>query len=138
MQWTNGGHASTDGQHLNWLCRQSVAWCDGSDVVDLGIELVSTGELAGVVGIQRRLPYLAEGQVNLTYAVYPPHRSEGVATRAVRLAMDVAASRWRVREIIIRCDPANEASSAVARTLGFVYLGRRAEEEGALDWYVDP
>ena len=109
-----------------------------SDVVDLGIELVTTGELAGVVGIQRRLPYLTESQVNLTYAVYPPHRSHGIATRAVRLAIDLAASRWPNPEFIIRCDAANEASAAVARALGFTYLGRRDEQEGIVDCYVGP
>jgi len=136
VRWVNDGVVSTDDQHLAWLRRQHRAWQDGEDVVDLGVEDVATGVLTGIVGLQRALPYLAEGQVNLTYSVYPDHRHKGLACRAVRLAMAVAATRWRVREFVIRCDPANTASAAVARRLGFSYLGPRHEPEGRLDWYV--
>lgn len=136
VRWTNGGHISTDEQHLTWLKRQARAWLERANAVDLGVELVETAELAGVVGIQRGMDYLHDGQTNLTYAVYAPFRRRGIAARAVRLAMSVAQGRWPVREFVIRCDPANVASGAVAASVGFQRRGLAWEAEGLLEWHV--
>lgn len=136
VRWSGGGVVSSDAEHLAWLRRNAAAWAHGADVVDLGVERVDSGELAGVVGIQWGMSYLQPGQVNLTYAIYPRHRGLGLATRATRLAGEVAASRWPVTELVIRCDRRNTASAAVAIRLGFIALGEVVEAEGPLDWYV--
>ncbi len=135
-RWVNGGRPSTASEHLSWLRRQAAGWPGGADVVDLAAEL--DGVLVGIVGIQRGLDYLQPGQVNLTYTVYPQHRRQGLATRATALSMDAARTRWpgQVHEFVIRCDPANAASAAVARSLGFTDLGLVEEPEGTLHRFV--
>lgn len=138
VRWTNGGQISTDEQHLAWLARQAQAWLEHGNAVDLGVELIETGELAGVVGLQRGMDYLHDGQTNLTYAVYPAYRGRGLAARAVRLAMSLARGGWPVREFVIRCDPANVASAAVAASVGFERRGLAWEAEGLLEWDVLP
>jgi RimJ/RimL family protein N-acetyltransferase len=51
--------------------------------------------------------------------VLPDWRGRGVATRAVRLFVDVVLSGSRVTELVAEIDPANPASAAVARRAGF-------------------
>lgn len=133
VRWLSDGQEGTAEQHHAWLLRQARAWERGDDVVDLAVVRRGSGEPVGVVGIQRGLPYLRLGQVNLTYAVYPWARGEGVAVRAVRLAATLALMRGPVSEFVIRCDPANEASVRVARRLGLRHLGRPADPEGVLE-----
>jgi hypothetical protein len=67
-----GGTQSTRDEVSRWLRQNTQAWVNGGDVFDLGIEDRQSGLLAGCVGIQRGLDYLSAGQVNLTYALYPP------------------------------------------------------------------
>lgn len=129
-RWSNDGHTSTDAQHLAWLERSAAAWRAGDPVVDLAIEDADTGDHVGVVGIQRGLPFLQPGEVNLTYAVYAGRRGRGYATAGTLEAMRLAATQSAVSRFLIRCDPANVASGAVARRLGFAYLGRLAEPGG--------
>src|SRR5664280_3496999 len=73
-----------------------------SDVYKRQIEDRQSGLLAGCVGIQRGLDYLSAGQVNLTYALYPQWRGRELATRAVRLAMEIGRRRGAVSEFVIR------------------------------------
>jgi ADP-ribose pyrophosphatase YjhB (NUDIX family) len=81
-------------------------------------------------------PYLSPGQANISYAVFPAWRGRGLATRAVRLLVEWLRERGDVREAVIRADPGNPASSAVARAAGFTYRGHTADEHGDLDWFV--
>jgi RimJ/RimL family protein N-acetyltransferase len=102
-----------------WLQSNATAWTHAGLVVDLGIEEVATGTLAGCVGVQRGLAYLKAGQVNLSYALYPAFRGRGLATRSVGLAMEVAMSRGSVSEFVIQVAPENVESVRVAQRLGF-------------------
>lgn len=129
-RWTNDGHASTLAQHRSWLARNEQAWREHADVVDLAVEDADTGEHVGVVGIQRGLDYLDDGEVNLTYTLYAGRRGRGYATAATLVAMELALSQAPVRRFIIRCDPGNRPSGAVARRLGFQYVGAVAEPDG--------
>lgn len=79
--------------------------------------------------------YLAAGQVNISYGLYPSWRGRGLATRAVTLACAHAASQGAL-EAVIRVDPANLASVAVALRAGFTYYRRSTEPGGEhLHWY---
>ncbi len=129
-RWTNDGHSSTQQQNRAWLARNEQAWRDRADVVDLAVEDADTGEHVGVVGIQRRLDYLEEGEVNLTYTLYAGRRGRGYATAAALAAMELALSQAPVRRFLIRCDPDNTPSGAVARRLGFQYVGAVVEPDG--------
>jgi RimJ/RimL family protein N-acetyltransferase len=55
----------------------------------------------------------------LAYAIGAAHRRQGLAARAVRLITDHAYRDLGIRHVLLRIDPGNTASVAVARTTGF-------------------
>jgi RimJ/RimL family protein N-acetyltransferase len=55
----------------------------------------------------------------LAYAVGALHRRQGLTARAVRLITDYAYRDLDIRNVLLRIDPANAASVAVARRTGF-------------------
>jgi RimJ/RimL family protein N-acetyltransferase len=59
----------------------------------------------------------------LGYAVGPAHRRQGITTRAVRLMTDYAYHQLDMDQVILRIDPDNAASVAVARATDFELAG---------------
>ncbi|MEV4622566.1 GNAT family N-acetyltransferase [Asanoa sp. NPDC049573] len=59
----------------------------------------------------------------LAYAVGPQHRRQGLTSRAVRLITDYAYQQLAMDHVILRIDPNNAASTAVARSTGFEPTG---------------
>lgn len=131
-----GGEPPTEAQVRHWLTRSESAWVGGEPLVDLGIEDCATGSLCGSVGMQRGLDYLDAGQVNLTYALYPDWRGRGYATRAVRLAMEVARRNAPVDQFVIRTASWNGESMRVAQRLGFKFSHTSDDEHGRLEWFI--
>ncbi|MEU4088425.1 GNAT family N-acetyltransferase [Streptomyces aureus] len=58
--------------------------------------------------------------VELAYGVGAAYRGRGLATRAVRLAVDFARRRVGGRRVVLCIEDGNAASEAVARATGFV------------------
>lgn len=137
VHWLSGGRASEQRQR-EFLLGAEVAWREGAPVIDVGIDELASEELVGMVGIQSGMPYLRDGQVNITYGLYPRARGRGLATRAVLLAMRLASRRAPVREFVIRVNPDNAASARVARRAGYVFATHTDDDEGSLDWWVHP
>jgi RimJ/RimL family protein N-acetyltransferase len=54
----------------------------------------------------------------------------------MRLAMDLAVEIFDPTELVIRADPENVKSVAVARRLGFTVSLHTNDGEGELDWYL--
>jgi RimJ/RimL family protein N-acetyltransferase len=81
-------------------------------------------------------PYASEAQANLAFGLYPTWHGAGLATRAVLLAMRFLAERTSIDQALIRVDPANQASSSVARRAGIKLNSRVAESAGELDWFA--
>ena len=132
----SGGELPTQAQVRRWLTTNASAWASDGPVVDLGIEDNPTGSLCGSVGIQRGLDYLEPGQVNLTYSLYPNWRGRGHATRAVRLAMEVARQSADVDQFVIRAAAWNDASVRVAQRLGFTFSHTSDDAHGQLEWFI--
>lgn len=57
--------------------------------------------------------------VELGYALGAAHRGRGLAVRSVRLLTDFAWTTLGARRVVLRIEPGNDASSAVARRAGF-------------------
>ncbi|MFB6504747.1 MULTISPECIES: GNAT family N-acetyltransferase [unclassified Streptomyces] len=101
-----------------------------------GIRSADRSTLMGYIDLRFDVAGLAPGQANISYTLYPDWRGRGLATRAVRLICRYAASEG-VARAVIRVDPENPASAAVARRSGFVHDRRIVEEDGHLiDWYL--
>jgi RimJ/RimL family protein N-acetyltransferase len=66
-----------------------------------------------------------DGNANLSYWTYPLHRRRGIASRAVRLACDIAFDELGVHCVEVVVHPENTASRAVAERSGFVESGER-------------
>jgi RimJ/RimL family protein N-acetyltransferase len=64
--------------------------------------------------------WLAPDECNVGYHVFAPHRGRGLASRAVRLLLDLVAEEGRFRFATFLIDADNEASLRVARAVGAV------------------
>jgi len=137
VRWLSG-KVNTEEEHRRALEQAEHEWTRGAHKFDLGIEIIETVELAGMVGPQSQMSYLQPGQVNVTYALYAAYRGQGLASEAVRLAMCLGGDVFAATEFVIRTHPENEHSAAVAHRLGYRLSYRTDDSEGVLDWYVTP
>jgi len=62
--------------------------------------------------------WLEPHECNVGYSVFAPHRGRGIATRAVRLLLDLVAEEGRYRTATFLVDAGNDASLRVARAVG--------------------
>ncbi|MEV3872762.1 GNAT family N-acetyltransferase [Streptomyces sp. NPDC049906] len=135
VRWLNGGPSTREAVE-GYLrhCREQ--WETAGPLRAFGIRAGAEGPLAGTVDLRFSAPGLAPGQVNIAYGLYPFWRGRGLATRAVLLACRYAA-REGGREVVIRVEPENTASVAVAQRAGFTSGARPLDEDGTRhDWYV--
>jgi RimJ/RimL family protein N-acetyltransferase len=135
IRWVSGRRNARD-EHLAHLADAHAAWHDGAPMFDLGIELPVDETLVGLVGLQTGMSYLSPGQVNVTYALYPQWRGRGLASEAVEAAGLLAAQIFDVGALVIRTDPENFRSAALAVRLGYCFDHQTDDDEGLLDWYV--
>jgi RimJ/RimL family protein N-acetyltransferase len=77
------------------------------------------GEMAGWVDHDDERAWLAPGEVNVGYLVFPAFRRRGVATAAVGLLLDHLAEDSVVEVATLLIDPRNAGSLGVARRAGF-------------------
>jgi RimJ/RimL family protein N-acetyltransferase len=85
--------------------------------------IVVDGQVVGWVDYDHDRDWLADDELNLGYMLFPEHRGEGYASRAVRLLLRHLAedTPWQVATLLIH--PENAASLALARRLGFRQVG---------------
>ena len=92
------------------------------------IELRSDKRVIGVIGFHGPpggdwLQELAPGGVEFGYTVYPAWRRRGFAMEASEALMQWATRSAGVATFALSMSPANEASAALARGLGFTKVG---------------
>ena len=73
------------------------------------------GELIGDLGIH----FLNPDQWEIGYSLAPEHQGRGYATEAVSAILDRAFRHFRIHRVTGSVDPANTASIALLRRLGF-------------------
>lgn len=133
VRWLNGGPGTRETVEAHVRACMAAWQADGPKLT-FGIRAGVPERLVGTVDAHVEPPGLGSGQANIAYGLYPEARGRGLASRAVDLMCDFLATRSGVREAVIRADPANVASAAVARRTGFRVARRGAD--GGLDWYV--
>jgi ribosomal-protein-serine acetyltransferase len=101
-------------------------WAAGGDVY-LGI--FEGGRVAGSTGLHRRL---GPGALEIGYWLHPAFTGRGIATTAVGALTGVALALDGIERVEIHHEPANAASGAVPRRLGFESMG--AQPDGDLAW----
>jgi RimJ/RimL family protein N-acetyltransferase len=132
VRWLSGGRSTLESNRA-FIADTLRMWRAGGPQFVFGIRWAATDEPAGTVDARTREDFLGPGQVNVAYGLYPQWRGRGIATRAVGLMMDFLRTLPGVTEAVIRVDPANPRSAAVARRAGFRYAYRGADHH---DWYL--
>jgi RimJ/RimL family protein N-acetyltransferase len=82
-----------------------------------------------------RFSITADNRANLAFGLYPPWRGHGLATRAVLLAVCFLVRHPQIEEALIRVDPRNSASAAVARRAHFRHIGKVNKSDN-YEWFV--
>ncbi|MFE3118800.1 GNAT family N-acetyltransferase [Streptomyces niveus] len=135
VRWLSGGISTREDVEA-YMRHCEEQWESAGPLRAFGIRAGADGTLAGTIDVRFVVDGLAPGQVNVAYGLYPPWRGHGLATRAVLLVSRYVAGEGG-KEAVIRVDPENPASSAVARRAGFIPGKHTHEEDGTrLDWYV--
>ncbi|GHA92040.1 GNAT family N-acetyltransferase [Streptomyces termitum] len=142
VRWLSGAPSTREGAEAYFRhCREQ--WATAGPLRAFGIRTAGGPDggpvLAGTIDVRFSAAGLDPGQVNVAYGLYPSWRGRGLATRAVLLLLPYVA-REGGREAVIKVDPGNPASAAVARRAGFTPAGRAHDPDGVLyDRYVrDP
>ncbi|WP_034385462.1 GNAT family N-acetyltransferase [Herbidospora cretacea] len=117
-RWYTGG-PSTREATAAYLRHCLTQWEVGGPLRAFGIRVDAT--LAGTLDL--RFAEDLAGEVDVAYGLYPSWRGRGVATKAVRLACRYAAAEG-AGLAVIKVDPANPASAAVALRAGFTLAGK--------------
>ncbi|WP_435590218.1 GNAT family N-acetyltransferase [Nocardia sp. bgisy118] len=134
VRWLNGGRGSLESVTA-YFEECAANWAAQGPQRTFAITRNDT--LVGTLDIQIGRPFLAAGQADLTYGIYPMWRGHGFATKAVVLGCRYLARTGLAEEVVLRIDPVNADAVGVARRARFHYL-RSSDEpgEGPLDWYI--
>ncbi|MBO0702666.1 MAG: GNAT family N-acetyltransferase [Candidatus Dormibacteraeota bacterium] len=133
-RWLMAGRHSTTQTTSEWVRRNAEAWAAGGKIMNFGVVEVCSNALVGFVEAHAQdgaeeLDGVDPGEANVAYGIYPAFRRKGYASRAVALMTSFLASRG-FRRAVIRADPANAGSIAVARSCGFSPRGRITTKSG--------
>jgi RimJ/RimL family protein N-acetyltransferase len=126
VRWLNDGPGTPHSVEA-YLRRAIDQWAAGGPKLSFGIRVDQGRLLAGTLDIDLALPSLLPREANLAYGLYPAWRGRGLATRAVRLACSYLRERGDIDRAVIRTDPRNRASSAVAERAGFTALATHGD-----------
>ena len=86
--------------------------------------IIVDGEIVGWMDSDPQNPRLGEGETNLGYNVFAPHRGNGYATDAVVLMIQWLKSEGGLHTATMSIDRDNRASLRVAEKAGFVCEAR--------------
>lgn len=135
VRWLNGGPGTREGIEAYFRhCREQ--WDTAGPLRAFGIRMGADEVLAGTIDLRFAGEGLAPGQVNVAYGLYPSWRGRGLATRALLLVSEYAASEGGA-EAVIQVEPENPASAAVAQRAGFTPCApTRSTADTRFDWYI--
>lgn len=96
-----------------------------------------TRGIVGGGGLHLLGPGLERGQADMSYWVLAPHRGCGWGAEIVRALREAAANDPRIRTLVLRIAPQNEASRRVARGAGAMPTGRSERHPGDAERRVE-
>lgn len=91
-------------------------------------------KLLGGTGLH---PRLGTEELEIGYWIHKDHINQGLVTESTAALIKVAFELICVHRIEIHCDPANVASAAVPRKLGFIHEGTLRAKTRFLDGWSD-
>lgn len=134
VRWLNGGPGTTESvqRHLKHVQQM---WANHGPIFTFAIRLATDETLVGTIDVQLSQATYRSDQANLAYGLYPQWRGRGFATRAVNLALEFLGPFVTVRSALIRVEPGNVSSAAVAIRAGFTLTTPAAASGDGHDWY---
>lgn len=105
----------------------------GQDFV-YGIFNQDETKLLGGTGLHARL---GESQLEIGYWIHREFVNQGLVTESTAALVKVAFEAIRIHRLEIHCDPANTASAAIPRKLGFTHEGTLRAKTPFLDAWSD-
>ena len=82
-------------------------------------------------------PRLGKNELEIGYWIHKDFINQGLVTESTAALVKVAFELLRIHRIEIHCDPANLASAAIPRKLGFVHEGTLRAKTRFLDRWSD-
>jgi RimJ/RimL family protein N-acetyltransferase len=118
--------------------QSNAAWESQLRRYEFGISDASRGHLQGICLANCLDPLLEAGDVNLAYVVFPNHRGQGLAGRAIELLCGWVANDSAAETAVLKIDDDNTASRKVAAKHGFIAASVIETPTGWLRKYVRP
>ncbi len=134
VRWLSGGVGTTD-TVSNYIQHVQEMWANNGPIFTFAIRSAREDNLAGTIDIQLNRPAFRSDQANFAYGLYPGARGRGFATSAVHLALDFLRTNRAIQSALIRVDPDNPRSAAVAMRAGFTLTMRASDTDDGHDWY---
>lgn len=134
VRWLNGGPGTKESVRRH-IAHVDQMWQNGGPIFTFAVRLLAENTLVGTIDVQLRQDAYRPDQANLAYGLYPTWRGHGFATRAVRLALEFLRPETTVHSALIRADPGNLSSAAVAVRADFKLTKPAAETGDGHDWY---
>lgn len=128
-KWLSGGKSTIESV-TSWIQRNAESWAAGGPVFNFAV----VDQLDTLLGMVEARPIDAsafntqEGDMNISYGIYPEARGKGYAVEGVKLIMQFLKNVG-FKRAIIRVNPENTASLSVPRKLGFEELKDESKDE---------
>ena len=127
-KWLSGGR-STLSTVQGYITSCQEHWRTNGPRRAFGVFDCSSNRLIG--SIEANLAYRSvQGQLNVSYGVFPGWRGKGVAQRALDLMSSYLRSSTELRQMVVRIACENAASLRVVEKAGFQFLGIFDEPQG--------
>ena len=130
IKWVSGGKSTLESVQ-NWIKKNQKYWKENAPVFTLAIEDSQTHKLLGFIEANtdyENLEQIKEGEVNISYGLYPNARGKGVATEAVKLMLEYLKDKG-YSQAVIAINPENSNSLKVPAKLGFIEISKITTKE---------
>jgi RimJ/RimL family protein N-acetyltransferase len=131
IKWLSGG-VSTIETVRNWILKNQRSWENNGPIFNFAIFNAKTKKLVGMVegnSDPKTIKGLHQGEVNISYNVYPFARGQGYAAKAVNLLTGFLKQKG-FQKALIRVNQCNKNSLGVPVQCGFIRIGLRKTKTG--------
>lgn len=123
-RWVSGGKSTPESVE-NWIKENKKEWDNNGPRFTFAIVENKTKNLTGFIEANHdfeKVEQIKEGEVNISYGIYPQYRGKGYAVEAIRLVMEFLRSRG-TKKAVLAIDPENANSLKIPEFLGFEKTG---------------
>lgn len=119
-RWVSGGKSTLESVQ-SWIHENQRDWENDGPRFTFAIVETKTNILIGFIEANHdfeKLEHIKQGEVNISYGLYPQYRGKGYAIQAVKLVIDFLKNQG-AKKAVIAIDPENINSLRIPENLGF-------------------